>query len=104
MFEFEFIFKSTSINLMQMEARSHQYHQYNHVFENCILFILIALFARIEVEPETKIAPKKKTTVKIRVSSARQAAPPLIMSIKSHFPLYLLCMNRMITLMSILTA
>jgi len=71
---------------MQMEARSHQYHQYNHVFEHCILFILIALFARIEVEPETKITPKKKTTVKIRVSSARQAAPPFDHVDKIPFP------------------
>ena len=33
-----------------------------------------------------------------RTSSARQAAPPLIMSIKTQFPLFLLCMFRMITL------
>ena len=33
-----------------------------------------------------------------RTSSARQAAPPLIMLIKSHFPLLPLCMIRMVTL------
>src|SRR4051812_36064586 len=61
-----------------------------------MLITLFVLFARIEVKPETKITPKKKTTVKIRVSSARQAAPLLIIPIKSQFPLFLLCMNRML--------
>src|SRR4051812_6618499 len=56
----------------------------------------------IEVKPEPEITPFVEDLV-IETSSARQAAPPLIMSIKTLFPLYLLCMNRMITL-SILTA
>ena len=57
----------------------------------------------IDVQPEPEATPFIEDPV-METSSARQAAPPLIMSIKTHFPLYLLCMNRMITLMSILTA
>ena len=58
---------------MQMEARSHQYHQYNHVLEHCILFILIALFARIEVEPKPEITPFVEDPV---IDSRQQGKQP----------------------------
>ena len=56
----------------------------------------------IEVKPEPEITPFVEDLV-IEPHQQGKQPPPLIMSIKTHFPLYLLCMNRMITL-SILTA
>ena len=60
-----------------------------------MLITLFVLFARIDVQLELEITPFVEDTV-IETSSARQAAPPLIMSIKSHFPLFPLCMIRML--------
>ena len=51
----------------------------------------------IDVQPEPEATPFVEDPV-IETSLARQATPPLIMSIKTQFPLFLLCMNRMITL------
>ena len=62
---------------------------------------MFAMFVRIEVEPEQEASPFVEDTVTEPYQQVKK--PPLIMSIKTHFPLYLLCMNRMITL-SILTA
>ena len=69
---------------MQMEARSHQYHQYNHVLEHCILFILIALLARIEVQLELEATPFVEDTVTLPRQQGKQ--PPFDHVDKIPFP------------------
>ena len=64
--------------------------EHNHVLvhlHSCCPLLL--MFELVTVPPRRWSPPKKKTTVKPRVSSSKASNPPLIMSIKSHFPLSL---------------
>ena len=73
------------------------HYNIDHVLEHCIIFIpwLLCLLDR----RATGIGGHPlRWRHRYRTSSARQATPPLIMSIKTQFPLFLLCMIRMITL------
>jgi len=63
---------------------------------------MFAMFVRIEVEPEPEATPFVEDTVTAPRQQGKQP-PPLIMSIKIHFPLSLAyALSRMITLLSIL--
>ena len=74
-----------------------------HVIVLCLYidhFVCI-VFYRIEVEPEPEITPPLKIPCTTHVSKASK--PPLIMSIKSHFPLSpAYALFRMITMITFL--
>src|ERR1043165_877944 len=59
----------------------------DHVIVHCLYIDHFVCFVcyRIDVQPEPEATPFVEYPV-IETSSARQAAPPLIMSIKTHFP------------------
>src|ERR1043165_5200782 len=90
-------YASLKWNCFTHQKHIHQVSTFNHVIVHCIYFATLFVVCRVDVQPESEATPFVEDTV-IETSSARQAAPPLIISIKTHFPLYLLCMNRMITL------
>ena len=71
-----YLFKSTSINMWQIQPRSHQYNhgQHKHVFERCITFTLDCFVCSIDVQLESEATPFVEDPV-IETSSARKAAP-----------------------------
>ena len=69
----------------------------DHVIVHCLYidhFVCIVCY-RIEVELEPEITPFVEDPVIVSRQQGKQP-PPLIMSIKSHFPLIPLCMIRML--------
>src|SRR3954470_3239272 len=76
-----------------------QHSTFNHVFEHCIHIDCLSCFVcRVEVEPEQETTP----FVEDQETEPRQQGKqtPLIMSIKSHFPLSLAyALFRMITML-----
>ena len=74
------------------------HYNVDHVLEHCITF-MPCLFCLLDRRATGIGGHPLRWRYRYRTSSARQAAPPpLIMSIKTQFPLFLLWMNRMITL------
>src|SRR3954462_8037625 len=61
---------------------------------HCIYFATLFVVCRVEVEPEQEAAPFVEDPEAEPRQQGKQPPPPLIISIKTKFPLFLLCMNR----------
>src|ERR1041384_2471116 len=86
------------MELLNTSKHIHQVSTFNHVIVHCIYFATLFVVYRVEVELEQEAAPSLKTPNPNLVSKASK--PPLIMSIKSHFPLMSrLCIFRIITML-----
>src|SRR3954462_13151749 len=72
----------------------HQVSTFNHVIVHCTYFVPLIVVCRLEVEPEPEGTPFIEDTEHEPRQQGKQP-PPLIMPIKSQFPLILLCMDRM---------
>src|SRR3954469_1344377 len=84
------------IELLHTSKHIHQVSTFNHVFVHCTYFATLLVVCRIEVEPEPEGTPFVEDPEPEPRQQGKQPPPLLIMSIKTHFPLFLLCMNRML--------
>src|SRR3954470_23658801 len=62
------------MELLHTSKHIHQVSTFNHVIVHCTYFVPLIVVCRIEVEPEPEGTP----------------------FVEDHFPLFLLCMNRML--------
>ena len=81
-------------NCLTHQIHANQVSTFNHVLVHCIYFATLFVVCRVEVEPEQEAAPFVEDPEPEPRQQGKQ--PPLIMSIKSHFPLIPLCMIRML--------
>src|SRR4051812_29816110 len=83
------------MELFHTSKHIHQVSTFNHVIMHCIYFATLLVVCRIEVEGEPECTPFVEDPEPEPRQQGKQP-PLLIMSIKTHFPLFLLCMNRML--------
>src|SRR3954470_4938544 len=81
--------------MLHTSKHIHQVSTFNHVIVHCIYFATLPVVCRVEVEPEPEGTPFVEDPDTEPRQQGKQP-PPLIMSIKTHFPLFLLCMIRML--------
>src|ERR1041385_5744101 len=83
-------FKSTSINLLQIEPRSHQYHAMIHFLNVHYNVMFTLLLSRCLLLLDRSIAGRSPCFLR-RVAppslNNKASKPPLIISIKTQFPL-----------------
>src|SRR3954464_5809902 len=83
--------------MLHKSKHIHQDSTFNHVIVHCTYFVPLIVVCRIEVEPEPEGTPFVEDPVPEPRQQGKQPPPTVIMSIKPHFPLCLLCMNRMLS-------
>ena len=79
----------------------HQVSTFNHVLVHCIYFASLFVVCRLEVEPEQEAAPFVEDPETEPRQQGKQP-PPIDHVDKNPFPLFPLCMIRMVTLYRLL--
>ena len=99
-FEFAIHLQYTAFkwNCLTHQIHANQVSTFNHVLVHCIYFATLFVVCRLEVEPEQEATPFVEDPETEPRQQGKQT--PLIISIKSHFPLSLAyALFRMITMM-----
>src|SRR4051812_23981890 len=84
-------------NCLTHQKHENQVSTFNHLLVHFIYFATLLVVCRVEVEPKQEATPFVED-LGTEPRHQGKKPPPLIMSIKTHFPLFLLCMIRMVTL------
>src|SRR4051812_34514675 len=84
------------MELLHTSKHIHQVSTFNHVIVHCIYFATLLVVCRVEVEPEPKGTPFVEDPDTEPRQQGKQPPPPIDHVDKTHFPLILLCMNRIL--------